>query len=198
MIKTFSLDLDCSKCVFMWSWNWVYCSIYCVNLQGSIDRKLDSINQSSCRLFYYIFFQLKPCKVEFIQSFCWLYSVPNLLVIQHLEILYLGGNHVRLVCERMWRKTQECAIKKSLTIRSCDWLTIGKSPEWHTCEACRGSWRVTPTVALQDKTSSLVRQLARDSFSRELELPEHPSRARVARTPCLVVIDSSHSIHTLL
>ena len=39
------------------------------------------------------------CKVEFIQSFCWLYSVPNLRVIQHLETLYLGGNHVRVVCE---------------------------------------------------------------------------------------------------
>ena len=41
------------------------------------------------------------CKVEFIQSFCWLYSGPNLLVIQHLETLYLGGNHVRVVCERV-------------------------------------------------------------------------------------------------
>ena len=41
------------------------------------------------------------CKVEFNQLSCWLYSVSNLLVIQHLEILYLGGNHVRVVCERM-------------------------------------------------------------------------------------------------
>ena len=41
------------------------------------------------------------CKVEFIQSFCWLYSGPNFLVIQHLETLYLGGNHVRVVCERV-------------------------------------------------------------------------------------------------
>ena len=41
------------------------------------------------------------CKVEFIQSFCWLYSVPNLLVIQHLEIMYLGENHVRVMCERV-------------------------------------------------------------------------------------------------
>ena len=40
-------------------------------------------------------------KVEFIQSFCWLYSMLNLLVIQHLETLYLGGNHVRVVCERV-------------------------------------------------------------------------------------------------
>ena len=41
------------------------------------------------------------CKVEFIQSFCWLYFMPNLHVIQHLETLYLGGIHVRVVCERV-------------------------------------------------------------------------------------------------
>ena len=41
------------------------------------------------------------CKVEFIQSFCWLYSVPNFPVIQYLETFYLGGNHVRVVCERV-------------------------------------------------------------------------------------------------
>ena len=41
------------------------------------------------------------CKVEFNQPFCWLYSVPILLAIQHLETLYLGGVHVRVVCERM-------------------------------------------------------------------------------------------------
>ena len=41
------------------------------------------------------------CKVEFNQSFCWLYFVPNLLVIQHLETLYLGRNNVRVVCDRM-------------------------------------------------------------------------------------------------
>ena len=31
------------------------------------------------------------CKVEFNQPFYWLYSVPNLLVFQHLVTLYLGG-----------------------------------------------------------------------------------------------------------
>ena len=41
------------------------------------------------------------CKVEFNPLSCWLYSVPNLLVIQHLEALYLGGIHVRVVCERV-------------------------------------------------------------------------------------------------
>ena len=41
------------------------------------------------------------CKVEFIQSFCWLYFMPNFLVIQQLETLYFCGNHVRVMCERM-------------------------------------------------------------------------------------------------
>ena len=41
------------------------------------------------------------CKVEFNQTSCWLYFVLNLLVNQHLETLYLGGNHVRVVCERV-------------------------------------------------------------------------------------------------
>ena len=39
------------------------------------------------------------CKVEFYQPSCWLYSVPNLLVIQHLVTLYLGGFDVRVVSE---------------------------------------------------------------------------------------------------
>ena len=47
--------------------------------------------------------------------------MPNLLVIQHLETLYLGGNHVRVVCERVWRKVQECALKKGLTTGSRNW-----------------------------------------------------------------------------
>ena len=41
------------------------------------------------------------CKVEFIQPSNWRYFVPNLLVIQHLETLYLGENHVRVVYERV-------------------------------------------------------------------------------------------------
>ena len=39
------------------------------------------------------------CKVELIQPSNWLYSVPNLLVIQHLVTLYLGGFDVRVVSE---------------------------------------------------------------------------------------------------
>ena len=39
------------------------------------------------------------CKVEFNQPFYWLYSLSNLLVFQHLVILYLGGFDVRVVSE---------------------------------------------------------------------------------------------------
>ena len=39
------------------------------------------------------------CKVEINQPFCWLYSVPNLLVFQQLVTLYLGGFVVRVVSE---------------------------------------------------------------------------------------------------
>ena len=61
------------------------------------------------------------------------------------------------------KKSQKCAIQGSLATGSRDWLATSKSPEWHTCEACRESWRVMPAVALQDKNSSLARQLACDS-----------------------------------
>ena len=39
------------------------------------------------------------CKVEFYQPFYWLYSVLNLLVLQQLVTLYLGGILVRVVSE---------------------------------------------------------------------------------------------------
>ena len=39
------------------------------------------------------------CKVEFNQPFCWLYSVLNLLVFQHLVTLYLDGFVVKVVSE---------------------------------------------------------------------------------------------------
>ena len=41
------------------------------------------------------------CKVEFNQPSCQLYFVPNLLIFQQLETLYLGGNLVRVVCVRV-------------------------------------------------------------------------------------------------
>ena len=39
------------------------------------------------------------CKIEFNQPSYWFYSVPNLLVFQHLVTLYLGGIVVRVMSE---------------------------------------------------------------------------------------------------
>ena len=66
---------------------------------------------------------------------CWLYSVTNLLVIQHLETLYLGGNYVRVVCERVWRNAQDNAVKQGLAEGS----RLASRQKLHTCRACRGA-----------------------------------------------------------
>ena len=69
---------------------------------------------------------------------CWLYSMPNLLVIQHVEIMYLGGNNVRVVCERMWRNSS-CMLSKGVSRLTRDWLTTGKSPHVWSIQGAKGS-----------------------------------------------------------
>ena len=59
------------------------------------------------------------CKVEFIQLCVGFYSVPNLFVIQHLEILYLGRNNVTVMCEKVLRIDRVC-IKRRLATGPCD------------------------------------------------------------------------------
>ena len=56
-------------------------------------------------------------KVEFIQLCDGFILCQILLVIQHLETMYLGGNNVRVICERVWRFDQECATRRWLTTR---------------------------------------------------------------------------------
>ena len=41
------------------------------------------------------------CKVEFNKTILLTLFRGNFLVIYHLETLYLGGNHVRVVCEKV-------------------------------------------------------------------------------------------------
>ena len=75
------------------------------------------------------------CKVEFNQLSCWLYSVPNLLVIQHLKTLYLGGNHVRVMCERVKKSSRLCTQQGTR-----DWNSRLESRQrMHMSEACRGA-----------------------------------------------------------
>ena len=77
------------------------------------------------------------CKVEFNQPSCWLYSVPNLLVFQHLVTLYLGGIVVKVVSEIECWNAQECARKQRLTTGSHGWLATASRQKMHTCQACQ-------------------------------------------------------------
>jgi len=90
----------------------------------------------------------------------------NLLIIQHLETMYLGGNHVRVVCKRMWRKAQKCATQQGLATGSRGWLAACKSSKEAHVWSMQRSWRVALAGALQDKTSNLARLLVHDLDSR--------------------------------
>ena len=109
---------------------------------------------------------------------CWLYSVTYLLVIQHLETLYLGGNHVRVVCERVWRNAQDCAVKQGLAAGSRGWLTAASRQKQHTCRACRGAEQSCQlehyrTKIQTDYSVSLRLELTTQS-SREVKSPANP------------------------
>ena len=106
------------------------------------------------------------CKVEFNQPFCWLYFVPNLLVFQQLEILYLGGNHVRVVYVRECEELLKC-MKRSRD----SWLDFANGSQLqaakleHTCQACQKLKR-RASCSLQDKSSRLAKPFARGLNSR--------------------------------
>ena len=127
-------------------------------------------------------------KVEFIQSFCWLYSVPNFLVIQHLETLYLGGNHVSVVCERVCREAQKCAFCKDsrLDLASGSWLASRQKK--HKCEACRGAEESRQLLHYRTKVPGWPGCLLAAWTCNSTQ-----SRGQVARTPYLGKTDFSHS-----
>ena len=98
---------------------------------------------------------------------CWLYFVPILLVIQYVEILYLGRNNVRV-------------------------LATSKSLKYHTCEVCRklkghDSWSTTVQKVQSGLVVNLRLKLATHS-SCESESP---------KCPVLLKTDFSHSISYL-
>ena len=131
------------------------------------------------------------CKVELNQPFCWLYSVPNLLVIQHLEILYLDGNHVRVVCERVWKKAQKCAFCRNSRLDLASGSQLSNHQKRHTCEACRGAEESHQLLHYKTKvpgwSGCFLMAWTRDSVQ---------SRGQVARPLCLGKTNFSHSKHT--
>ena len=115
-----------------------------------------------------------PCKVEFNQLSCWLYSVPNLFVFQQLVILYLGGFVVRVVSEI------ECWMLKSVQENRVSWLDlVGYSRLQATRSSTHAkharSWSVMLAGALHDKIGQLAILLSRGWISR-LSQVARPSR----------------------
>ena len=114
------------------------------------------------------------CKVEFNQPSSWLYSVSNLLVFWQLVTVYLGGIHIRVVSERMWRNVQDSAKKQGLTTRFRKWLTATSHQMMNTCQACQKlkhhvSWSTTRQKVQTDRSVisrlELVTQSSRESKS---------------------------------
>ena len=98
------------------------------------------------------------------QSFCWLYSVPNLLVIQQLVTLYLGGFVIRVVSEI------ECWMLKSVQEDRVSRLDLAgdsrlQAARCSTCAKHARSWTVMLAGALQDKIGQLAIRLSRDWIS---------------------------------
>ena len=127
------------------------------------------------------------CKVEFIQPSNWLYSVPNLLVIQHLVTLYLGGFDVRVVSEIEW------SLLKSVQENRDSRLGLAGDSRLQAARSSirakhAGRWTVMLAGALQDNWP--YGYLA--TGSRDLVKP----RGQAASHPCFVKPDVSHSSPT--
>ena len=77
--------------------------------------------------------------------------------------MYLGGNYVRVVYEKVWINLKMCAYK------GVSWLDFATdlrlaSRQSGTRVKHAGNWKVTIVGALQDKMYNLARLLARDLF----------------------------------
>ena len=124
------------------------------------------------------------CKVEFNQPSCWLYSMPNLLVFQHLVTLYLGGIVVRVVSEIVCKKTKTRDWISQVT-RGCkpreDAHVPGMSEVEASCqlEHYRTKQNNWPFCYLVAGSHDSVKP-----------------RGQAASQPCFEKLDSSHSIIT--
>ena len=114
-------------------------------------------------------FHINPhtsCKVEFNQPSCWLYFVPNLLVFQQLETLYLGGNHVRIVCVREYEELLKCVQRsKDSQLDLTDGSQLQATKLKHMCQACQKLKRHA-SCSLQDKSPRFAKLFTRGLNSR--------------------------------
>ena len=94
----------------------------------------------------------------------------NLLVIQHSKTLYLGGNHVRVVYEKVCRNAQDCALKQGLAIGCRDWQAargctqvkhVEKLNHYANCSTTRQKVQTGHSISSQlELATQLSRQLA--------------------------------------
>ena len=105
------------------------------------------------------------CKVEFIQPSNWLYSVPNLLVFQHLVTLYLGGFVLRVVSEIEWSLLKSVQENRDSRLGLAGDSRL-QAARCSTRAKHAGRWTVMLAGAQQDKTGQLAIQLSRDWISR--------------------------------
>ena len=101
------------------------------------------------------------CKVKFNQPFYWLYSVPNLLVFQHLVTLYLGGFDVRVVSEIQWSLLKSVQENRDSRLGLTGYSRL-QAARRSTRAKHAGRWTVMLAGALQDKTGQLSIRLSRD------------------------------------
>ena len=108
----------------------------------------------------------------------WLYSVTNLLVIQHLETLYLGGLVVRVVSEIEWSLLKSVQENRDswLGLAGDSWLQVARRS---TRAKHARRWTVMPAGALHDKTGQLAIRLSSDRILRLSQV------ARASREPAL-------------
>ena len=128
---------------------------------------------------------------------CWLYSVTNLLVIQQLETLYLGGNNVRVVCERVW------LIQVCVQLRAFSWLELASDLRLMTrqsaiCVKHAESWRVMIAGSLQDKKYSLAFLLVGDWNSWLIPVTSHSPKPLVLLKNDFLHSFSYPTINTLI
>ena len=124
-------------------------------------------------LFWYII-----CKVEFIQPSNWLYSVPNLLVFQHLVTLYLDEFDVRVVSKIEWSLLKSVQENRDSRLGLAGDSRLQAAKRSTRAKHAR-RWTVMPAGALQDKTGQLAIRLSRDWISRVSQV------ARPSREPAL-------------
>ena len=107
--------------------------------------------------------------------------LAKFVIIQHLETLYLGGNNIRVECERVWRFDQECATRRWITTGLVTDSWVVTCQKWSTRVKYAGRWRIKTVGPLHDKSTVWPNLITCD-----WNLQHIPVAKWLASTPCFV------------